>query len=340
MNAERRRQHQTIFSREARAIHAPGGIEKAVAAGQTKALEELARHVFGTSAANEPSVELVEAILHRAIDDVAQYDRAAVRILFDLDVVRTPKATARQDLAAEALGYASGRSVRVLASEIRLNVVEALLNIASEQEFTYSLLQNYGSFYPDRPVFDYENLEERAGAPGGHPVFNSFINTPSAGDERSFMDGRRGDQSGMENADPIHNVTEGDGTVILRIYVHNMAVFTKDNPMLGAAHGARVRVFLPTGMDQVLRARGYIEADNAAMVENTVDMVARHPFRVEYVPGSAVLRRQNFEYALSDNIVTDGALIGGIVMDGFLPAASQFELTALVFLSVRIIAAQ
>jgi len=56
-------------------------------------------------------------------------------------------------------------------------------------------------FYPDRPVFDYQKRardcasvtrpdtrRSRCGAVD--PVFNSFVNTPSYGDERAFLDAR------------------------------------------------------------------------------------------------------------------------------------------------------
>ena len=88
----------------------------------------------------------------------------------------------------------------------------------------------------------------------------------------------------------------------------------------------------------VLRARGYIWADNADGVEDTVDLLGAEPFRLIYVPDSAVLLRGSREYGLSDSIVEDeGALIGHTVMDGVFPAGNQFEYAALVMLRVRVV---
>lgn len=169
-------------------------------------------------------------------------------------------------------------------------------------------------------------------------MFNSFINTPSYGDERAFFDGRRGNQSNMEHWDPVANVTS-DETAVLRIYVDNMAYVHPDDPYSSTAYGARVRIRLPTATATVLRARGYIWADNAKMVEDTVDLIGHEPFRVVYVPGSAVLMRHDiYVYGLDDSIVEDdGALIGHSVMDGVLPAGNLFEYAALVKITVRII---
>jgi hypothetical protein len=219
--------------------------------------------------------------------------------------------------------------------------VDHLLALADEHSFIYSAVRSWGTFYPDRPVYDYNSLSwdhGRYGAVDGRPVFNSFINTPSYGDERAFFDGRRGNQSNMEHWDPVADVTS-DKTAVLRIYVDNMAYVFPEDPYSSTAYGARVRIHLPTATATVLRARGYIWADNADMVEDTVDLIGYEPFRVVYVPGSAVLRRHDiYEYGLDDSIVEEeGALIGHTVMDGILPAGNRFEYAALIKVTVRII---
>ena len=136
----------------------------------------------------------------------------------------------------------------------------------------------------------------------------------------------------------MRDVTDGDKVIILRMYVDNMAYVDRDDPYRSTAHGARVRVRLPTATAPVLRARGYIWADNADMVEDTADVIGAELFRLVYVPDSAVLLRDNREYGLSDSIVEeDGALIGHSIMDGVLPAGNQFEYAALVELKVRVV---
>jgi uncharacterized repeat protein (TIGR01451 family) len=224
----------------------------------------------------------------------------------------------------------------------------------------------HAEFYPVRPTFDYNKFDPnnnncddpnniatqngRCGSMNG-PVLNSFINTPSYGDERPFFDGRLSDAAPSTTADPITSVNKDAGKeVTLRVYVHNNAnqgtdclpehldangnCTQIDNNAPGIAHGAKVSISLPTATASVLRARSDITASNAAGVEDTVDMTGTEPFSVSYVPGSAVLLRGTSSYALSDNIVNGGALIGNTQMDGNLPGC--FDFAALVEIKVKI----
>lgn len=202
-------------------------------------------------------------------------------------------------------------------------------------------------FYPDRPVFDYNKSGNgncadpanpardggRCGSLNG-PVFNSFINTPSYGDERAFFDGRRSDQAANTNKDDIVDVNKGSKEVVLRTYVHNNAN-QATNSTNGVAKDTKVRVALPTATEQVLRARSYISASNAAMVEDTADLMGTEKFKVEYVPGSAKLLRGTASYSLSDSIVTTGAPIGDTAMNGNLPGC--FDYAALVEIKVKVV---
>jgi hypothetical protein len=254
----------------------------------------------------------------------------------------------RLEDAASALGFTSGRSLqnnkrdgRYLLDLFFDDLVSQLIGLADEHSFACLALESWSTFYPDRPVYDYNGLtwgQGRHGAIDRRPVFNSFINTPSYGDERTFFDGRRADQSPNTNYDPIRDVTHGSKMTVLRAYVDNMAYVFSDDPYCSTAYGTRVRMYLPTATATALRARAYIWADNADMVEDTVDLIGEEPFRVKYIPGSAELRRNNLKYELSDSIVeNDGALIGHSVMDGIFPAGNQFEYVALVQIMVRII---
>src|ERR1035437_6421582 len=72
----------------------------------------------------------------------------------------------------------------------------------------------HAEFYPIRPTFDYNKYDPnnlncndpnniaaqngRCGSLNG-PVFDSFINTPSYGDERAFFDGHRSDMPDTAN---------------------------------------------------------------------------------------------------------------------------------------------
>lgn len=206
----------------------------------------------------------------------------------------------------------------------------------------------HAEFYPDRPTYDYNKFDPsnqncddpnnpaaqngRCGSMNG-PVFNSFVNTPSYGDERAFFDGRRSDMPTNTNADDITNVTDGSKEVVLRMYVHNNANQDTNNTV-GVAHNTKVRILLPTDTQQVLRARAYISASNAALVEDTADLLGSEKFNVSYVPGSAKLLRGTSQYALSDSIVTSGAQVGNTSMNGELPGC--FEYAALVEIRIKV----
>lgn len=207
-------------------------------------------------------------------------------------------------------------------------------------------------FFPGRATFDYNksdpngdcNDPNSVGRQGGRcgsmtgPVFNSFVNTPSYGDEREFMDGRKSEQPmPYNNTDTVSDVTEGSKKVVLRMYVHNNANETTNASGLGIARNAKAKMELPTEAGSALQAVGAISADNAvpAEVTDTVYLTANRKFKVQYEPGTAKLMRDNIAYPLSDSIVTTGAPIGDKVMDGNLPGC--FDYAALVEITVNII---
>lgn len=205
-------------------------------------------------------------------------------------------------------------------------------------------------YYPPRPVYDYNKYDPSAAdcrdlnnpasdhgrcGPTDGPVFNSFVNTPSYGDERAFFDARRSDLTASGSYDNIlQNVLDGSKLVIMRVYVNNDA-----NEYFGhktAAQGTRVRVALPAGAGSALRARAYVIADNASphLVEDTVDLTDGREFIVEYVPGSAKIYSGDDQAMVSDDIVTRGALITNVGVEGLF--AAGFERDAVVQFQVRV----
>jgi hypothetical protein len=204
-------------------------------------------------------------------------------------------------------------------------------------------------WYPNRPAFDYnkpcnpdnDDPYDRCGSMTG-PVFNSFINTPSYGDERAFVDARKSENTASGSyKNVLEDVTEGSREVVVRMYVHNNANVSTNESGLGIARNTRVRLFVPTAESQTLRARGYISADNATpqLVEDTVDFVGAEKFKLEYVPGSAIMYNNGaFQSGvqLSDSIVSNsGALIGNNALDGNLPGCFEYE--AVVQVRLRVI---
>lgn len=197
-----------------------------------------------------------------------------------------------------------------------------------------------GGYWPARKGFSYLPCEQEGEICGSSqgPVFNSFIASPSAGDERVFFDGRRSDRTARGSyANVVTDVTEGSSELVLRIYVNNNADPETNATGVGIARNARVRVGLPTVTGSALQAVAWIEADNARppAVQDTVQLTATESFRVSYVPGSAVLFSNSGQLRLSDSIVgQDGALIGIEQPDGRLPGGFRNEVV--VQLRVRI----
>lgn len=192
------------------------------------------------------------------------------------------------------------------------------------------------SWGPNRPVFDWNNQSQRVGSLNG-PVFNSFINTPYYGDERTFFDARFADsQNTGQNYDALTGINS-EKEVILRTYVHNNANQGTNASGAGVAHDAKVRVALPAGYSNKLQATSYISASNAAEVFDTVDLEGANAFSVSYVPGSARLyNAANANgFTLNDSIVSGGALIGYNQMNGDLPGC--FEYQAVVEIKVKIV---
>ncbi len=229
----------------------------------------------------------------------------------------------------------------------------ALLVFLATSGAAFSAGPAHAEFYPARTTYDYEKYDPqnpdcgdpsnpgfdhgRCGPTDG-PVFNSFINTPSYGDERAFFDGRRTNQSITANTDEVLYPTTGRQEVVLRAYVDNDA-----NEYYGykeIAHGTTLRVSLPTGTATVLRLRALLSAPDAnppGGVEDTMDLADSRPFRIRYVPGSAVILHNNTRTPVSDQIVTTGASITNTGIPG--EFAPGFGKSILVELRVQAIPA-
>lgn len=205
-------------------------------------------------------------------------------------------------------------------------------------------------FYPDRPTYDYNKMplngsscvaaddadHNRCGSLHG-PVFNSFVNTPSYGDERAFVDARKSENTAAGSyKNVLEDVTTGSKEVVVRMYVHNNANTATNASGQGIAKNTKVRVLVPTGETQSLRTRGYITADNASTVEDTVDFTGSQAFKLQYVPGSATIFNNGplNNTKISDSVVTTGAPIGYDALNGNLPGCFPYEAVIQIRLKV------
>jgi uncharacterized repeat protein (TIGR01451 family) len=236
------------------------------------------------------------------------------------------------------------KSIKFYAKRLKLNTVAiiAAFGLIAAVPVAMGVVAEY---YPSRTPYDYNkpcnpndsDKYDRCGSLEG-PVFNSFINTPSYGDERAFLDARRSDQTASGSyKNVLDDVTDGSKEVVVRMYIHNNANESTNASGLGVAKNTKVRVSVPTAAGNSLRARGYISADNAALVEDTVDFVDDKKFKVEFIPGSARLfDNDNFKNGvkLSNSIVTTGATIGSDSLNGELKGCFEYEAIVQVRLKV------
>ena len=187
-----------------------------------------------------------------------------------------------------------------------------------------------GAWWPERPTFTINN-------PAPYVTFNSITNNPNYGDERMFFD-----------AKPVSNTSTGgfldQNTVqngqeyLLRIYVHNNAADNLNADGKGVARDTKVRIWLPTVTDQAMRANAYISSSNASPIEvsDSTDFVSSTKFKMNYVPGSAIMYTNAVPggFKLSDSIVGNGAPIGYEGPNGVMPGCFQY--TGIVTIKVKI----
>ena len=174
-------------------------------------------------------------------------------------------------------------------------------------------LRAHAGFGPNRATFTWAN-------PASYITFNSITDNPTQGDERAFYTAYTASNS--NRVDPI-SVTDNE-EVTMQVYFHNNAA---SNLNL-VAHNTMVKMTLPTGSSANQESTAFISADNATpqTVSDTLDMNSASPFTMTYEPGSAKLWTNYVSgAALSDSVVTTGALIGSNGPDGNVPGCSQFS---------------
>ena len=186
---------------------------------------------------------------------------------------------------------------------------------------------------PDRPTYTINN-------PADHVTFNSIVDNPDYGDERTFFDAKDATNTGAGGFVDKVNVTSGE-EVLLRVYVHNNAATSLNGANLdgpGVAHDAKLRIWLPTTSATALRANAYISASNATPgeVNDTVDFAGTDQFSLSYVPGSAVMYTNAVPsgFALNDSVVAGGAPIGYTGPNGTIPGCFQY--TGIVTIKVKV----
>ncbi len=202
---------------------------------------------------------------------------------------------------------------------------------------------------PDRPVFDWNNPADRIGSAVG-PVLNSFVNTPTYGDERAFVDAKNATNTNPGGFADTVDVVPGQEYTI-RAYVHNNG----NQDLNDAAHdfksvatNTRVHFKVLPGVANGNEVTGYISADNAVdrngnplrTVFDTVKLKNdNQAFSLEYEPGSARLESNVHPFpgvALPDAITSDQGVLIGDNQDGKLSGC--FDFTEIIVIKVKVVA--
>lgn len=220
-------------------------------------------------------------------------------------------------------------------------------------------------FGPDRPVFDWNTPADQKGSLIG-PVFNSFVHTPTYGDERNLarvavvVPGQAPTAADFrETAD----ATAGQEYWI-RTFVHNNANQTTnclpvhkdangnctqvDPTAPGIAKNTRLRIEIAQGNANGVDVMSTISADNAKdkngnalpKVWDTATLAnGSQVFSVSYVNGSAEIFNQAHQSGLAipngDQITSaNGVPIGFDQMNGDLPGC--FEFSGYVYVKVKV----
>lgn len=188
----------------------------------------------------------------------------------------------------------------------------------------------------DRETYTWQDINSdyfKGTWPKNKIVFNSITNTPNFGDERNFVGAREynGDDNGFDNKWNGTSIKVKDGQEYkLRLFVHNNSPWGRE----GVATNVRTSFSIPNVSSKSVKVSGFIYADNAETVWDSVTFTSDKAFHLDYVYGSAVLGNKGIGnpengktngnplgYTLSDDVVdkSGGTLIGYDAIDGNIP---------------------
>jgi hypothetical protein len=196
---------------------------------------------------------------------------------------------------------------------------------------------------PSNPALNYG----RCGSMNG-PVFDSFINTPYYGDERSFL-----------QYPVATDIANGAPEITLRVYIDNDANPSTDcvpahrdangtcrqidYEAIGIAHHTRIRITLPNQakVSEILSVAISITAGEVPeVVRNSAEIEADREISVSYVPGSAIEYNNGpFKHGvqLPDSIVTPrGAPVGYSALERGFPGGFKYAATVVIRLAVHL----
>ena len=188
-------------------------------------------------------------------------------------------------------------------------------------------------FGPQRPTKVYESDNTSF----DYITFNSITDTPYYGNEQDFLRAHISTQDAPSST-RVADVGHAD-VITISAYFHNNA--SPDISQGGVATDVTINVDVPNGISSEHQIDGYISAGPDAVplrIWDTTTIASQRDFSLEYVPGSAKITTNHFTADLSDNIITDGVLIGDDQLDG--NVAPGFDNTGWVTFQVAVTQAE
>lgn len=150
-------------------------------------------------------------------------------------------------------------------------------------------------------------------------VFNSYVNAPSYGDERAFVDAKPAANKGSGGFHNILSVRPGE-SVLIRFYVDNAAWAARLGHRRGIARNTEARADVPLTADTRHDVFGYILARNARprVVWDGVTLQSDEPTILRYEFDSARWWTKHLPAGVpvSDALMEEGTEIGSWGLDG------------------------
>lgn len=197
---------------------------------------------------------------------------------------------------------------------------------------------------PQRTVYRCQAPTACQGA--DHVTFDSTIDTPNYGDERPFVDVKPAADTRSGGYLNVLKIRSDGEELVLRAYINNNADPALLTQGRDSALGTRLRFMIPAEVARQAAPTAVISASNASppAIWDGAWVYADWPFRLDYVFGSARLTNRApgtcghgnhwRKLWLSDDIVSDGVLVGYPTLNGQYPGV--FCAGALATIRVRV----
>lgn len=212
-------------------------------------------------------------------------------------------------------------------------MLKSVLGVAAIAAFVGAgvapLVLAWGDSDGGRPSYTKQQIND--GILGDKITLNS-IKDGKSGDEKDFVGARVDDgDHGVNNLWTGSDINVQPGkTYIVNLYVHN------NNPKgYGAvAENVMTQISIAKNTGKTVQVNGFINSSNASPSEywDYVNFHSDKNFRLEYIPGSALLENNGVGSGghgvkLSDDIVatTKGVMIGYDKLDGKIPGCYQYS---------------